>query len=136
MAEKQPSFLYVDDDAFSRQILQMILVRVMGFSDLTLFEDSQNFLERLKALPQIPEVIFLDIQIEPIDGYEMLKLIRGDEALQHCKVIALTASIMPSDVAHLQQVGFDALIGKPIVHKMFPDLLKKVLAGEQMWYIP
>jgi CheY-like chemotaxis protein len=136
MPDLQPSFLYVDDDAFSRQIMQTILGRVMGFTHLTLFEDSANFMERLKTLPKIPDIIFLDIQLSPIDGYEVLKLIREEPVFDQSKVIALTASIMPSDVSHLQQVGFDGLIGKPLVHKVFPDLVYKLLAGEQLWYIP
>lgn len=136
MTETQPAFLYVEDDAFSREVLEMILTRVMGYTTLTLFEDSKDFMERLKALPEIPRVIFLDIQVQPNNGYEMLKMIRSDPDYQDSKVIAVTANIMPSDVTHLQQVGFDGLIGKPLVHRMFPDLLHKILDGEAIWYIP
>ena len=136
MTDAQPSFLYVEDDAFSQQVLRMILTRVMGYSKLTEFEDSKDFMERLKALPEIPTIIFLDIQVQPLNGYEMLKLIRSDATYQASKVIALTASIMPSDVVMLQKVGFDGLIGKPIAHKLFPGLVQKILAGEPVWYIP
>jgi two-component system cell cycle response regulator DivK len=136
MAEKQPSFLFVDDDANSREVLQVIINRIMGYPQLFQFEDSQDFMSRLRALPTIPDVIFLDILIQPIDGYEMLKLIRSDATYQASKVIALTASIMPSDVVMLQKVGFDGLIGKPIAHKLFPGLVQKILAGEPVWYIP
>ena len=136
MTDTQPAFLYVEDDAFSQQVLAMILTRIMGYSKLTQFEDSKDFMERLKALPEKPGIIFLDIQVQPLNGYEMLKLIRSDPDFQDCKVVAVTANIMPSDVSHLQQVGFDSLIGKPLVHKVFPELVRKILAGEQIWYIP
>ena len=136
MIDTQPAFLYVEDDIFSQQVLEMILTRIMGYSKLTQFEDSKDFMERLKALPEKPDIIFLDIQVQPLTGYEMLKLIRSDPDFQDCKVVAVTANIMPSDVSHLQQVGFDSLIGKPLVHKVFPELVRKILAGEQIWYIP
>ena len=136
MIDKQPAFLYVEDDIFSRQVLEMILTRIMGYSKLTLYEDSKDFMERLKALPEKPAIIFLDIMVQPLTGYEMLKLIRSDPELQECKVVAVTANIMPSDVTRLQQMGFDSLIGKPLVHKVFPELVRKILAGEQVWYIP
>ena len=136
MIDTQPAFLYVEDDIFSQQVLAMILTRIMGYSKLTQFEDSKDFMERLKALPEKPNIIFLDIQVQPLNGYEMLKLIRSDADFQDCKVVAVTANIMPSDVSHLQQVGFDSLIGKPLVHKVFPELVRKILAGEQIWYIP
>jgi CheY-like chemotaxis protein len=136
MIDKQPSFLYVEDEIFSRQVLEMILTRIMGYSKLTLYEDSKDFMERLKELPEKPAIIFLDIMVQPLTGYEMLKLIRSDPELQECKVVAVTANIMPSDVTRLQQMGFDSLIGKPLVHKVFPELVRKILAGEQVWYIP
>ena len=136
MTNTQPAFLYVEDDIFSRQVLEMILTRIMGYSKLTLYEDSKDFMQRLRELPEKPGIIFLDIQVQPLTGYEMLKLIRSDPDYQGCKVVAVTANIMPSDVSHLQQVGFDSLIGKPLVHKVFPELVRKILAGEQIWYIP
>ena len=136
MTDQGPLILFVDDDAPSREVMKVILNRVMGYNRVELFEDSQNFMERLHALPGAPDVIFLDIQVPPIDGYEMLKLIRSDLAYQKARIIAVTASIMPSDVALLQQAGFDGLIGKPLVHKIFPELLHKILAGEPIWYIP
>lgn len=136
MTDSQPSFLYVEDDAFSREVMQMILERLMGNSQIYLFDDSVDFIKRLKALPVIPDMIFLDIQLAPLDGFEMLKLIRQESAYNASKVIALTASIMPSDVTHFRQVGFDGLIGKPLVHKVFPELVRRLLAGERLWYIP
>ena len=136
MTDKEPLFLFVDDDLPSREVMQVILERVMGYSQVAMFGDSHDFLARLQALRAVPAVIFLDIQVAPIDGYEMQKLIRSDPAYQDTQVIAVTASIMPSDVALLQQAGFDGLIGKPLVHKVFPELLQRILAGESIWYIP
>jgi CheY-like chemotaxis protein len=91
---------------------------------------------RLQALPQVPDVIFLDIQIRPLNGYEILSQLRADPAYQSVKVIALTASVMVQDVARLQETGFDGLIGKPVAHKIFPRLLNDIFAGEPVWYIP
>lgn len=135
MIEKQPWFLYVEDEAFSRKVLQTILVRMMGYTNLTIFEDSFDFLERLERFPQAPDVIFLDIHVKPLDGFAMLRLLRDAEKFQHCKVIAITASILPDDVSKLQQAGFDGLVSKPLMPKIFPDLLGRIMAGEKLWYI-
>ena len=59
MTDAEPSFLYVEDDPSSRKIMQTLLVRVMKFADLTVFETSANFLENVRALPKAPSVIFL-----------------------------------------------------------------------------
>jgi CheY-like chemotaxis protein len=135
MSGSLPAFLYVEDDELSQEIMQLLLVHVLGYSQVMTIEDSNHFVERVRALPIVPDVIFLDIQMRPHDGYAMLKMLRGEEAYQKTKVIAMTASVMATDVAALKTAGFDGLIGKPIMRQVFPDLLRRILAGESIWFI-
>jgi two-component system cell cycle response regulator DivK len=132
----EPSFLYFDDDLRSREVLEILLAKVMGFPKITMFEDSKDIEERLNTLPRVPDVVFLDIQMKPLNGYQVLEILRSRSDYQNSKIIALTATVMPDDVARFQDVGFDGLIGKPLVHKVFPELVKKILDGEAIWYIP
>lgn len=134
--EPQPSVLYVDDDLRSREVMQVILGRVMRLPQTAFFENSENFMERLKALPFRPDIILLDILMHPLNGYELLKLLRADPEYHQTCIAAITSSVMASDVHQLQDAGFDGLIGKPVMHKVFPELMKKLLAGEKIWYIP
>jgi CheY-like chemotaxis protein len=136
MAPQQPKFLYVEDDPMSREVLRILILRVMGYKDLTLFDSSDKFLEKLRAVPYIPDVIFLDIQMSQHDGYELLQMIRAESAYKDSKVIAMTANVMASDVQGLRKVGFDGLIGKPLLKDVFPDLLKRILDGESIWFVP
>jgi len=136
MNDAQPCFLYVEDDLHSREVVELLLTKIMDFKQIDFFESSDNFMERLGALPKIPDVIFLDIYIRPTNGYELLKMIRNDPNYQNTLLIAVTASVMSSDVAQLKEAGFDGLIGKPIVHKVFPRLINNILSGEPVWYIP
>lgn len=136
MTEQQPFFLNVEDDTFSREVLSLLLSKVMGFQQVEFFETSENFMDKLQALPQTPDVIFLDIQIRPKNGYELLEMLRAHPQYQDCKIIALTASVMVQDVKQLQDAGFDGLIGKPIANKVFPRLVNNILDGEPVWYIP
>jgi len=131
----QPSFLYVDDDRLSREIMEMLVVKALGYPHLTTFEDNSNFMEQVRALPKVPNVIFLDIQMRPHSGFDMLKMLREDPAYKDTKIIAMTASVMATDVQALRKAGFDGLIGKPIMRRVFPDLLKQILTGESVWFI-
>ncbi len=130
-----PFFLYVEDDPTSREVMEMILVYRLGYSDYQVFEDSTNFIQKLKGLPQKPNVIFLDIHMQPHDGFEMLKLIRNDSDYAHSMVIALTASVMNEEVAQLETAGFDGTIAKPIDPDVFPKLVSQILNGERVWFI-
>jgi CheY-like chemotaxis protein len=81
-------------------------------------------------------VIFLDVQIHPLDGYEMLRQLREDPTYEKAIIIAMTANVMSHDVEKLQQAGFSGLIGKPIMKDIFPSLIEKVLQGQAVWFVP
>jgi len=130
----QTKLLYVDDDALSREVMHVLASKVIG-ADITLLDDNTNFMDKVRDLPAVPDVIFLDIQMRPHDGYEMLKMLRGDSMYKEATVIAMTASVMATDVQALRAAGFNGLIGKPILRQVFPSLLKQILTGEPVWFV-
>lgn len=130
----QTKLLYVDDDALSREVMHVLASKVIG-ADITLLDDNTNFMDKVRDLPAVPDVIFLDIQMRPHDGYEMLKMLRGDSLYREATVIAMTASVMATDVQALRAAGFNGLIGKPILRQVFPSLLKQILTGEPVWFV-
>lgn len=130
----QTKLLYVDDDALSREVMHVLASKVIG-ADITLLDDNTNFMDKVRDLPAVPDVIFLDIQMRPHDGYEMLKMLRGDSLYKEATVIAMTASVMATDVQALRAAGFNGLIGKPILRQVFPSLLKQILTGEPVWFV-
>jgi CheY-like chemotaxis protein len=132
---EQTAFLYVEDDPMSRQIMEMILKHAMKVQHVTVFEDSSDFAERLQQLQPPPDVILLDIHVRPLNGFEMLAFIRRDERLSGSKVLAVTASVMSQEVIQLRSSGFDGAISKPLSVSHFPDLIRRLLAGESVWYI-
>ncbi|PID86127.1 MAG: hypothetical protein CSA11_02510 [Chloroflexi bacterium] len=129
------SYLYVEDDPRSRQVMALIMTNAMGVKNLTMFADSTNFLARVKALSPPPDVVLLDIQIEPYDGFEVLQLLRQDAEMAQVRVIALTASVMNEEVERLRAAGFDGAISKPLKINNFPQLMARVVAGEKVWHI-
>jgi CheY-like chemotaxis protein len=130
-----PVIVYFEDDTLSRVVMQACLTRGLGYHNVTIFEDSSNFEGRLASLPVKPDIIFLDIHIEPIDGFTMLKLIRQNTPFSSTKVIALTASVMNEEVKMLKEAGFDGVVAKPLDFDLFPTVLRRLLNGEQIWHI-
>jgi CheY-like chemotaxis protein len=129
------SFLYVEDDPRSRQVMELIMTRAMKVQNLFIFEESSDFMSRVKALPQQPDVILLDIHVSPHDGFAMLNMVRADVELKKTKVIALTASVMNEEVEALRAQGFDGAISKPLSVSLFPGLIARIVAGESVWHI-
>lgn len=53
----QPAILYVEDDAMSRAVMEIILIHQMGFSNIAIFEDSTDFTTRLTQLTFKPDIV-------------------------------------------------------------------------------
>ncbi|MBN1428855.1 MAG: response regulator [Anaerolineae bacterium] len=128
-------FLYVEDDPLSRQVMQMIMGNGMGVKRLSVFEDSTDFMSRIKTLEPHPEIILLDVHVRPYSGLEMLQMLRTDPDYSKVTIVALTASVMNEEVELLRTSGFDGAIGKPLSVSTFPELMQRIMAGESVWHI-
>lgn len=127
--------LYVEDNPASRRIVRMLLKNRMKYEHVTIFHDSENFEARASRLDPIPDIVFLDIHIKPISGFEMLTVLRTLPAYANTKIVALTASVMNEEVQQLRDAGFDGCLSKPIDIDTFPDTLKQILEGDVVWQI-
>ena len=81
------------------------------------------------AKDNIPDLVLMDIQLPGINGIEAFKRIRGDKATARIPVVALTASVTPTDRSEITAAGFDAFIGKPINLKEFVETVKRLVEG-------
>lgn len=127
--------LYVEDDPQSRKLMRMLLQGRMNLSDVTILEDSQNFLERVEALEPKPDIVFLDIHVKPYNGFAMLEMLRGLDWGHDTPIVALTASVMNEEVQQLRSAGFNGCVAKPIDLTTFPEVVDHILQGETVWRI-
>ena len=74
-----------------------------------------------------PDLILMDIQLPGINGIEAFKQIRGDANTKSIPVIALTASVTPTDRTAISAAGFDAFMGKPINLKEFIETVRRLV---------
>src|SRR5260370_23035744 len=116
--------------------MQMIIVRGLRYEHIHMLENSEHFSQRLEELTPRPNVIFLDIHMKPLNGFQMLELLRQHPDYRDKRIIALTASVMNEEVELLKQAGFDGAIAKPIDQSSFPILLNPIFSGQPGWNIP
>ena len=74
-----------------------------------------------------PDLVLMDIQLPGISGIEAFKQIRANAATRAIPVIALTASVTPTDRTAISAAGFDAFLGKPINLKEFVETVKRLV---------
>ena len=112
--------LVVDDDAESREIATKALAGTGAA--ITEAASAHEALEQWKR--QVFDVLICDLAMPGMDGYELLRRIRGSFSNgAHSLAIALTALASDSDRRAVLDAGFDDHVVKPFE---FPDLLRAV----------
>jgi two-component system, cell cycle response regulator DivK len=81
------------------------------------------------AKQHVPDLVLMDIQLPGINGIEAFKQIRADAKTARIPVVALTASVTPTDRSQITAAGFDAFISKPINLKEFIETVKRLVEG-------
>ena len=81
------------------------------------------------ALERKPALVLMDIQLPGIDGVEALRRIRANAATALIPVVAVTASVTPTDRSEIIAAGFDAFVSKPINLKEFLGVVQRYAGG-------
>jgi CheY-like chemotaxis protein len=66
------------------------------------------------AAAHLPQVVFLDIGLPDISGYDAAQALRGMEGMAGARIIALTGWGTPSDKERSSAAGFDQHLTKPV----------------------
>jgi CheY-like chemotaxis protein len=109
------SILIVEDNEDNLTMLDYLL-RAHGYATLLARDGADGV--RIATL-QRPELILLDIRMPGMDGYEVAAAIRRTPGLEQTWIIAVTASVMDSDLNAITAAGFDGYVSKPIDPETF-----------------
>ena len=118
--------LIVDDVPHNRNLVVTYLKKY----DLELFEAENGELAVQFAKIYRPDVIFMDIRMPGLNGYEATDLIKNQPENENTPIIALTASTMQSEYDSLKEV-FDGYLRKPVQKKTIINELIKHLPHER-----
>jgi CheY-like chemotaxis protein len=113
--------LLIEDNEMNRDMLSRRLER-KGHS-VSIAIDGAEGLD--KARSDTPDLILMDMSLPVIDGWEVTRRLKADEATRRIPVIALTAHAMASDEQKALEAGCDDFDTKPIE---LPRLLDKIHA--------
>ncbi len=104
--------LVVEDNLDNRRILVYRLRRIADF-EIVEASNGQEALELIEAAR--PDLIFMDLKMPIMDGWEATRRIRASEGPHHIPIIALTAQAMAGDEQKALAAGCDDYVAKPIV---------------------
>lgn len=101
--------LVVDDDKQIVRLIQSYLERA-GYQVLTAF-DGESALHTIRR--ERPDLVVLDLMLPDRDGWDITRLVRGDEKLAGLPIIMLTARVEDTDKIVGLELGADDYIAKP-----------------------
>ncbi|MCK5718631.1 MAG: response regulator [Thiomargarita sp.] len=124
-----PRILIVDDNSENRLLLEKILGRI-GFET----EEAVNGKEAIIVFEQWqPHLIFMDMYMPIMDGYEATKLIKANLTGKEIVIIALTANIFEEENSKIMAIGCDDLLHKPYCENELLEMISKYLNLEYFY---
>ncbi len=91
-------------------------------------EDGEEALNAVRR--EHPDLILLDLLMPKIDGFEVLKVLKGDEATRQIPIIVLTAKAEEEDRQRAMDLGANDYMTKPFKPQDLWDRLKHYLPGD------
>ena len=73
-----------------------------------------------------PAVVLLDLKMPKVDGFEVLRTIKGDERLRLIPVVVLTSSREEQDLVESYRLNVNAYVVKPVDFHDFVNAIKEL----------
>jgi CheY-like chemotaxis protein len=119
---EKPAALIVDDDMINRLILEKMLASLDFIT-----ESAASGKEALSKISKKQySVIFTDIQMPDMDGYQTTSAIRSVEGGEGIPIIAVTANALDEDRAKAKQAGMDGFLTKPVLLSDIQEVVTEI----------
>jgi CheY-like chemotaxis protein len=143
LAAHLPYILIVDDDLdqlfLTRRMLEKAKVQ-HPIVEVTGGPEAIDYLTGCcsgdgSAAAKLPFLMFLDLKMPTVDGFAVLRWMRGDAAYSQVKVIVLTSSDSPEDVKRCTSLGAQGYLVKHPSAMVVDSILREVF-GEHASAVP
>ena len=118
----QRRVLIIEDNRDAADILQMVL-EGEGHEVAVAYNGPEGI---AKARQFHPDLVLCDIGLPGMDGYEVARLFRADEALKHTHLVALSGYARPEDLQRAADAGFERHLAKPATLEKIDKVLREV----------
>jgi two-component system cell cycle response regulator DivK len=120
---KNNKVLIVEDHELNlklfRDLLELKGIEVLATNDGSLFYDM--------ALSSMPDLILMDIKLQLVSGYDLIKQVKNNPLTKHIPIIAVTAFATKNDEEKLLKAGCASYIAKPFAVDHFFEVIGKFL---------
>src|SRR5688572_27214423 len=124
--------LLVEDNPTDAEMAMRALKRGQVANEVTWVKDGEQALDYLfrrgaHATRSIhdPKLVMLDLKMPKVDGLEVLRQIKANEATRSIPVVMLTSSAEERDLVETYRLGVNSYIVKPVDFSQFNETVAK-----------
>jgi two-component system response regulator len=120
--------LLVEDNADDAELTIRALRKHHLANNLLHLKDGEEALNFLFSEKQsnMPKLILLDLKMPKVDGLEVLRKIKADQAKRIIPVVMLTSSKEERDILETYKLGINAYIVKPVEFDKFVHAVSEI----------
>jgi twitching motility two-component system response regulator PilG len=117
--------ILVVEDEQDLLTLQSMLLSIEGYTVEGVM-DGQTALDVVETMK--PDLILLDIMLPEVDGFQVCRQLKSNEATRRIPIIILTAKKSKEDLVMGDQAGADMYITKPYKTSMVIEAIQRLLS--------
>lgn len=134
MEKHQPvTILLVEDDPGHALLIEKNLRRSGIANDILTLDNGQKAVDFLLKQGDYrddrhpaPLLILLDLNLPVLDGYQVLKIIKGDQRTRQTPVVVLTTTDTSHEVARCYELGCNVYVSKPVDYGQFSEAIRNL----------
>lgn len=94
--------------------------------EVSVVRDGAAALDHLHSGGPLPALVIVDLKLPKVDGAEVLRRIRENEALRHLCVVVFTSSSEPRDISRCYALGCNSYVIKPVAYESYIDAVRQI----------
>ncbi len=131
---KSAKILLVEDDAADAELALHVFKQLVFPEPVAVATDGAEALEFIFGNPEKhhmglehpPSVVFLDLKLPKVDGFEVLRRLKADDRTRHVPVVILTSSRELKDVRRAFELGANSYVVKPVDAEQYNHVVSTV----------
>lgn len=120
--------LMIDDDEDDQILFQQALNEINKSVTFYTAANGHDALKKLETPPE-PDIIFLDLNMPIMNGFECLSALKKQKRYEHIPVIIFTTANDAGTIEQSRKLGASAFFHKPVDFGHLREKLSKVING-------
>ena len=126
--KKYKCILLIDDDQINSMICEVLIKKLNIAENILMATEGElglKLVEKCCSEGFCPEIIFLDVNMMDIDGFEFLEKFAKMEIVgkEHCRIIMVSSAYSKKDMSKIKELGITEFIVKPLSLERLKELL-------------